>query len=219
MLPDQPGAHTHLLIQIGKEGRILVLNRDGLGGYVGPNAGSNTNAVQDITGALGVNTGLWSTPAYWNGNIYMWAESDALKMLPITNGVLAKKATAQSSVTSTFPGATPVVSSNGTQNGIVWAIVTDLYKTNGSSILYAFNATNVAQELYGSNQNSSRDNPGAAVKFTVPVVTNGKVYVGAAGQVERLRPFKRRTAGARTGHFPIRGDLQRCATSYDYGYR
>jgi hypothetical protein len=183
MLPDQPGAHPHLLIQIGKEGRILVLNRDGLNGYVGPNAGSNTNAVQDITGALGVNTGLWSTPAYWNGNIYMWAESDALKMSPITNGVLANKATAQSSVTSTFPGATPVVSSNGTQNGIVWAIVSDLYKTNGSSILFAFNATNVAQELYGSNQNSSRDNPGAAVKFTVPVVTNGKVYVGAGGQV------------------------------------
>jgi Chitobiase/beta-hexosaminidase C-terminal domain len=184
ILPDQPGAHTHLLIQIGKEGRILVLDRDGLGGYVGPNAGSNTNAVQDITGALGVNTGLWSTPAYWNGNVYMWAESDALKMIPITSGVLAKKATAQSSVTSLFPGATPVVSSNGTTNGIVWALLTSGYKTNGDSILYAFNAGNVAQELYSSSQNPSRDNAGLAVKFTVPVITNGKVYVGANGQVD-----------------------------------
>jgi ribonuclease HI len=184
LLPDQPGTYPHLLLQVGKEGRILILNRDNLGGYVGSNAGSNTNAVQDITGALGSDSGLWSTPAYWNGNVYMWAESDALKMFPITNGVLAKKATAQSSATSNFPGATPVVSSNGTQNGIVWALMTDLYLSNGSSVLYAFNATNVAQELYDSNQNFSRDNPGTAIKFTVPVITNGKVYVGAGGQVD-----------------------------------
>ena len=109
----------------------------------------------------------------------MWAENSALKMFPITNGVLDTSATAQSSVTSTFPGATPVVSSNGTQNGIVEALVTHLYTSNGSSILYAFNANNVAQELYDSNQNPNRDNPGPAIKFTVPVATNGKVYVGA----------------------------------------
>ena len=184
LLPNQPGTYPHLLVQVGKEGRILVINRDSLGGYVGPSAGYNTNAVQDITGALGSDSGLWSTPAYWNGNVYMWAENDALKMFPITNGVLATRATAQSSATSTFPGATPVVSSNGTQNGIVWALMTDLYTSNGSSVLYAFNATNVAQELYGSNQNSTRDNPGPAIKFTVPVVTNGKVYVGAGYQID-----------------------------------
>jgi hypothetical protein len=184
MLPDQPGPYPHLLLQVGKEGRILILNRDSLGGYVGSSAGSNTNAVQDITGALGSDSGLWSTPAYWNGNVYMWAENDALKMFPITNGVLAKKATSESSATSSFPGASPVVSSSGTQNGIVWALMTDLYLSNGSSVLYAFNATNVAQELYASNQNSSRDNAGTAIKFTVPVVTNGKVYVGAGGQVD-----------------------------------
>ena len=184
LLPNQPGTYPHLLLQVGKEGRILVINRDSLGGYVGPNAGHNTNAVQDITGALGSDSGLWSTPAYWNGNVYMWAENDALKMFPITNGVLATRATAQSSATSTFPGATPVVSSNGTQNGIVWALVTDLYTSNGSSILYAFNANNVAQELYDSNQNPNRDNPGPAIKFTVPVATNGKVYVGAGYQVD-----------------------------------
>ena len=108
----------------------------------------------------------------------MWAKNDALKMFPITNGVLASKPTSQSSATSGFPGASPVVSSNGTQNGIVWALKTDLSRSNGSSVLYAFNAGNVAQELYDSN-NSSRDDAGPAIKFTVPVVTNGKVYVGA----------------------------------------
>jgi hypothetical protein len=184
ILPDQPGAHPHELIQVGKEGRILVLNRDGLGGYAGPGAGRNTNILQDVTNALRTYNGLWSTPAYWNGNVYMWAQDDSLKMFPLANGALATKATAQSSATSMFPGASPVVSSNGTQNGIVWALETDLYNSNGSTILFAFNAANVAQELYGSNQNSTRDDAGPAVKFAVPMVTNGKVYVGAGGRVD-----------------------------------
>ena len=182
ILPDQPGTYPHLLVQVGKEGRILVLNRDNLNGYAGPNAGSNTNAVQDITGAL--SGGLWSTPAYWNGNVYMWASGDALKMFPLTNGVLATRSSAQSSATSGFPGASPVVSSNGAQNGIVWALRTDEYNSNGPTILYAFNATNPAQEYYDSGQNPTRDDAGQAIKFQVPVVTNGKVYVGAGTQVD-----------------------------------
>ena len=182
MLPDQPGPYPHLLIQIGKEGRIVVLNRDALNGYA-PGGAYNTNAVQDITGAF-ANGGLWSTPAYWNGNVYVWASNDSLKVFPLTNGVLAKTAAVRSSVSSSFPGATPSVSSNGTQNGIVWALDTDMFGSNGSSILYAFNATNIASPIYASNQNVMRDDAGPAIKFTVPVVTNGKVYVGAGYQVD-----------------------------------
>jgi hypothetical protein len=182
ILPDQPGTYPHLLVQVGKEGRILVLNRDSLNGYAGPSAGSNTNAVQDITGALA--SGLWSTPAYWNGNVYMWASDDTLKMFPLTNGVLATRSPVQSSATSGFPGASPVISANGTQNGIVWALRTDQYSSNGSAVLYAFNATNAAQEYYDSGQNSTRDDAGQAIKFQVPVVTNGKVYVGGGTQVD-----------------------------------
>ena len=54
LLPNQPGTYPHLLVQVGKEGRILVLNRDSLGGYVGSSASYNTNAVQDITGRIGI---------------------------------------------------------------------------------------------------------------------------------------------------------------------
>ncbi len=184
MLPDQPGTYPHLLIQAGKEGRIVVLNRDALNGY-SPGGTSNPNAVQDITGQLqGPDSGLWSTPAYWNGNVYMWAEGNPLKMFTLTNGVLSSTYTAKSSFSLNYPGATPVVSSNGTSNGILWAIETDLYNTNGSSILYAFNATNIGSELYGSNQNPTRDDAGPAIKFQVPVVTNGKVYVGAGHQFD-----------------------------------
>ena len=77
-----------------------------------------------LIGALA--SGLWSTPAYWNGNVYMWASGDALKVFPLTNGVLATRSSVQSSATSGFPGATPVISSNGTENGIVWALAMGL---------------------------------------------------------------------------------------------
>ena len=180
LLPDQPGTYPHELLQIGKEGRILLLNRDSLGGYA-PGGSSNTNIIQDITGATG---GLWSTPAYWNGHVFMWASGDSLKRFELTNGLLSTTASSNSTVKSSFPGATPVVSSNGTQNAIVWAVRSDAYNSNGSAILYAFDASNLTTPIYESDTNSARDDAGPANKFTPPVITNGKVYVGAAYQVD-----------------------------------
>ena len=180
MLPDQQGANPHILIQIGKEGRILVLNRDNLGGYA-PGGSSNTNALQDI---LGQTKGLWSAPAYWNGNVYVWGTSDYAKSFPINSGVLNTNYSSESTAYSAFPGPSFVVSSNGTQHGIAWAATTALYQSNGSEILYAFDATNLATTLWESDTNDARDDAGPANKFTVPVVTNGKVYLGAAYQVD-----------------------------------
>ncbi len=178
-VPDQQGANPHILIQVGKEGRILVLNRDNLGGYA-PGGSSNTNALQDIPGAM---KGLWSTPAYWNGNMYVWGNGDSAKMFGLNSGVLNTTASSNSIMSSGFPGASFVVSSNGTQNGIAWAVRSDAYSSNGPEILYAFDATNLAKTLYESDTNSARDNPGPSNKFVVPVVTNGKVYLAAAYQV------------------------------------
>ncbi|WP_433966375.1 chitobiase/beta-hexosaminidase C-terminal domain-containing protein [Tunturiibacter gelidiferens] len=175
MLPDQAGANAHILIQAGKEGRLLVLNRDNLGGYL-PGGTSNTNALQDITGEI---KGLWSTPAYWNGNVYIWGNGDSAKAFSLNSGVLTPAYTSTSTVTTGFPGASFVVSSNGTANGIAWAV-----KTGGASeILYAFDATNLSTILYESDK-QARDNAGPTNKFVVPVVTNGRVYVGAAYQVD-----------------------------------
>jgi hypothetical protein len=178
LLPDQSGGTTHELVQVGKEGKIYVQNRDALGGY---NTGGDT-FIQEISGQTG---GLWSMPAYWNNNVYFWGSGNNLKSFTVSAGKLATTPTVDSGVNSGFPGATPAISANGTSNGIVWGLRTDAYNSSGPAILYAFDATNVATQLYNSSQSScGRDTAGAAVKFVVPTVTNGKVYIGAAGELD-----------------------------------
>lgn len=177
-LPDQQGAYQHGLLQSGKNGTLEVVNRDNLGGYAA-GASSNTNILQDIKGAT---QGLWSTPAYWNNNVYTWGSGQAIKLFQVNSGVVTPTPASQGTVTSYFPGASIVVSANGTQNGIAWAVRSDAYINNGQEILYAYDATNVSSLLYESDTNT-RDSAGSANKFVVPVVTNGKVYVGAAYQV------------------------------------
>ncbi|MBB5315814.1 chitobiase/beta-hexosaminidase C-terminal domain-containing protein [Tunturibacter empetritectus] len=177
LLPDQTGSIPHILIQAGKEGRIVVLDRDNLGGYL-PGGTSNTNALQDI---LGATTGIFSTPAYWNGNVYFWGNVDYPKAFSLTSGVLASTYSSEGTVKSGFPGGSFVISSNGTSNGIAWAV----RQGNATSpeLLYAFDATNLSRILYESDK-QTRDNAGLANKFVVPVVTNGKVYLGARYQVD-----------------------------------
>lgn len=191
LLPDQAaGGHTHLMMQIGKEGRIYVVDRDSLGGY---NAASD-NIVQEVpvNNASQTNqtfkvTGLWAMPAYWNNTVFTWGTGDVLKAFSFVNGRLGNldanglpSTLSHSNENSGFPGATPVVSSNGTANGIVWAVTTDAYNTSGQAVLYAHSAANTGTTLFNSNTNAARDNPGVATKFVIPVVTNGKVYVGTA---------------------------------------
>jgi hypothetical protein len=177
LLPDQGGPVVHELIQVGKNGRIEVLNRDDLGGF-----NTTYNAiVQEIGGKI---AGLWSTPAYWNGNVYFWGSGDALKQFKLTNGRLSTTPFATASVKSSFPGVSPVISSNGTSNGVLWAVRSDAYSSNGPALLEAFDPTNVATKLYTSSTDAARDTAGTAVKFVVPVVTNGKVYVGAQSEVD-----------------------------------
>ena len=175
LLPDSVSGGQHLLTQVGKTGRVYVLNQDNLGGY-------NPNNTTDPGEKAHVG-GMWSMPAYWNGNLYFWANQDNLKAYSFSNGVISANPTSTSSENSYFPGSTPTVSANGTTNGIVWDIRSDAYESQGREILYAHDATNVTTTFYSSEQNVSRDNPGNAVKMTVPTVIFGRVYVGAEYQV------------------------------------
>ncbi|MGA8035443.1 MAG: chitobiase/beta-hexosaminidase C-terminal domain-containing protein [Candidatus Acidiferrales bacterium] len=183
VLPDQPGAYPHILVEAGKQGNLYVIDRDLMtnnGSHYCDGCSSDPEILQTVTGV----GGLWSMPAYWNGNIYLWGNENYLKAYSISNGMVSASPTSESGVASDFPGATPTVSANGTTNGIVWAVQTDAYTSSGPAILRAFDATNVSQLLYASNLTSGRDTLGPAVKFVVPVVTNGKVYVGAQKEVD-----------------------------------
>jgi hypothetical protein len=159
---------------------IYSVNRDGMGKY---NAASNKN-IQSLAGLS--SRGLFGSPAYWNGNVYFAAWDDYVRAFQVTNGTVAQ--TSHSSITLAFPGATPSVSSNGTNNGIVWIIQenvqNDTVLTNPPfAVLRAYDAKDLANELYNSTQAGTRDTAGRAVKFAVPTVANGKVYVGNSNQV------------------------------------
>ena len=91
---------------------------------------------------------------------------------------------AQSNKHFGYPGGSPAISANGNSNGILWILETDKFGTNGNVILRAFDASNISRELYDTTQNATRDAAGQAVKFTVPTVANGKVYVGTQTEVD-----------------------------------
>jgi hypothetical protein len=172
LLPDQSAGPPHLLVTAGKQGTLYVLNRDKMGKF---QAGSDSQIVQSLPGSFE----LFGTPAYFKNTVYIVAAQDRLKAYTLSNGQLSLSK--QSTSAFGWPGATAVISANGSSNGIVWAL-----ETNGSgapAVLHAYSAADVSIELYNSNQNPARDVPGPAVKFTVPTVTNGKVYVGVQGQL------------------------------------
>jgi hypothetical protein len=188
LLPDLPAgsAHQHLLVECGKEGTVYLVDRDNMGGF---NA-TTDQVVQELPGATG---GIWGMPAYWNNTVYFGAQYDNLKAFSFNagnSGLLSTSAVSYSPESFAFPGPTPSISANGTGNGIVWAIQTDAYGSEGSAVLHAYDATNLANELYNSTQNGASDTPGPAVKFAAATVARGKVYVGTATQlaVYGLRP-------------------------------
>jgi len=184
ILVDQPGApHPRLVIGGGKEGNLFLLDRDNLGGYGGSVVPVDSNAVQ----TLAFNNGIFATAAFWNNALYLAGVNGQLKTFSFdtTTGKFIAAPTSQSSGSFGFPGSTPSVSALGSANGIVWALDNGQYCTQqatkcGPAVLHAYDATNLATELWNSSQDSA-DSAGHAVKFTVPTVANGKVYVGTRG--------------------------------------
>jgi hypothetical protein len=178
ILPDQPTGPTHLLVNAGKNGTIILANRDDLGQY-------NTTAdnVPWEIQSPSSNILNWSTPAYWNGNIYFIMSKDVPRSFTLSNATL----TAASVGTHTFPflGGQPVISSNGNTNAILWTLENKGSKvTTGAGMLHAWNALNLTSELYNSDQNGATDVPGLSIKFSVPTVANGKVYVGSQTELD-----------------------------------
>ena len=157
LLPDQSGAHPHLALSAGKNGTIYVVDRDNMGHY---NSGNDNQIVQSIVNSFPggtFTTGNFKAPVYWNGYLYFSADADFIKAFRISNGLITTTPTSQSSFVVNYPGATLGMSANGTAAGILWVIQrVDLDPvgtgTRGPGVLHAFDATNLAVELYASDQ-------------------------------------------------------------------
>src|SRR5947209_1212590 len=192
LLPDQPGTYPHLLVQAGKEGRIYLVNRDHMGGYCNYSPGPCSSdpippLVQELPSAV---QGMWSMPIYLNYIVYFWGAGDVPKPFFLTNGQLVAMPGATSPESYDFPGSTVSISANGSTNGIAWSLGKKKIGTNPNgtwitvNVLQAHDAGNATTTLYSSDKRANHmEDPGSYVKFSVPTVANGRVYVGTTSQL------------------------------------
>jgi outer membrane protein assembly factor BamB len=154
---------------------IYVINRDRMGKFH-PDGDAIAQRIR-ITG------GGYGAMAYWDQHVFFACSDDFLHDYNIKNGQLILNK--YSSTRFENPGATPSVSADGAKDAIVWAIATKTWNgPDRPAVLYAFDATNINQPIYTSEQNSKRDRAAMATRFVIPVVVNGRVYFGARGEVE-----------------------------------
>jgi hypothetical protein len=178
LLPDQPGPHRRLLLLGGKGGTFYVVDRDDMGKF---HAGSDAHAVQTMQ----TKGSVFGAAAYWNGHVFVLWSEDVLKDFALRNGRLSAQPVAQAAHQFTDPGATPTISANGSRDGIVWVIQSRAWRApDRPAVLRAYGAANVAHELFDSEQRSERDRAGTALRFTIPTVADGRVFVGAKGEVD-----------------------------------
>jgi hypothetical protein len=191
------GPVQHVLITGGKDGTLYVLNGDQLGGF------GDAQALQYFTVGAGSLGRIFATPAFWNNTLFIAPVNQpmlAYSFDPPVDKFSPTTPTSQSPTAFGFPGSTPSVSASANgSNAIVWGIDSRRSCTGqgcGPAVLHAYDATNLTKELWNSGENSA-DVAGNAVKFTVPTVANGKVYVGTRGN----------NTGGASGSTTISGEL------------
>jgi hypothetical protein len=181
LLPDlvDGNGHTrHLAVGAGKDVNLYVVDRDNMGKF----STISDQIYEEMEGALfGI---VFSAPAYFNNTVYYGSTSDTLKAFPIENASLPATPASQSLNKFAYPGTTPTVSANGAQNGIVWTV------ENGAvGHLRAYDATNLATQLYNSGDVTSGRDAFSGNKFITPVVVNGRVYIGTPNSVVVFGPL------------------------------
>jgi len=182
LLPDQPGPHAHLVVLAGKEGKLYVIDRDHMGKY--------RTTSDDVIQTLNL-SGAYGAVAYWNGHIYYTDDTHTTSDFAVENGHLTLKGRTSKLEAS---AATPTVSADGTENAIVWVLATKEWNEafrRRPAVLHAYEAANLAHELYNSEQQTQRDRAGMTVRFAIPTVADGYVLVGTSGELDvygLLRP-------------------------------
>ena len=210
LIPDQTGPYAHLMAGAGKGGKIYLINRDQMttdNGHYNSNS-SVDHIIQTVSGQIG---GSFDTPAYFNGRIYYAGSGNQLKAFTLspTTGLLSTTPVLTGPRAFSFPGATPSVSANGSDNGIIWAM-----QNASPAVLAAYNATNLSPEIYNTSAApANRDRLANGVKFAVPTVANGKVFVGnqysvsVLGLLDPYLNWKYAHFGANATNAAVAGDL------------
>jgi len=165
---------VHFLLAGGKSGFLYLVNYDSMG-HLGADTTSTVQGVQ-------VNAWGLFTMALWNNSpsgpvVYEFDPGGALKAFQIVNNQLNSTILSQYTPDNSSLYAGLSISANGGQGGIVWLTTGNYSVDEVPGTLHALDATNLANELWNSDQNSSRDAPGLFTKFVPPTVANGRVYL------------------------------------------
>jgi hypothetical protein len=175
-LTDANGTVRHLGTGAGKDRNIYVFDRDKMGKF---NSQNNNTLYQELPAGLGGSE--FAAPAWFNDKVYYGAVGDVIRAFDVRAATLSAAPSSTTSPSHTFPspGVTPSISASGGSNGILWAV-----ENSSPAVLHAYDASNLATELYASNQAvSARDQFGDGNKWIAPTIANGKVFVGTTNGV------------------------------------
>jgi hypothetical protein len=182
---------TSLLVGMGKDGIMRVVNSTNMGHY-------NSSTDSDVQSFTATPNAFFSSPVYWDSPnygplIYIWGEDDYLKAFRFTGSTFNTTPVSEGTLlnSSGDPNAAAMsISADGslTGTGILWATGSISQWAKGTQVpgfVRAFDATNLTDELWDSTQNLARDDVGNSAKYNPPTITNGKVYVGSfSGQLQ-----------------------------------
>jgi chitodextrinase len=172
LLPDQPGPHPHELVASGKGGTLYLIDRDNMTHY---NPAMDQNIQSIVLGHPN-----FSNPVYFNGNLYISPINTGIQAYQFSNGQLSSSPTSHTVANYDKRGGTIAVSASGTSNGIVWALQSN---NDSASVLRAYSPGNLGTELWNSSLAGTRDTLGPWMKFSLPVIANGKVFVATDSQL------------------------------------
>lgn len=183
VLPDSVGStnHPHLLVGSCKLGKLYLVDRDNMGHF---NPLNDSQIVQSfpLYSLQGGPPHFFGLPAFFNDRLYAQGVGEFLKTYAFTNGQINTTPISQSSETLAFRGATPSISANGTNNGIVWQLIPG---ASANPSLRAYDANKLSPRLYDSYFDYQAGLPEqiSLIKFGVPTIANGRVFLGTQDSV------------------------------------
>jgi hypothetical protein len=176
LVPADQSERLRFAIVGGKAPLLYVVDRDRMGHF---QPDSNSHAVQTIP----TRGGIYGAAAYWNHNVYVLSDGDAVREYGMSHGTLTFKAASSFSLRD--HAATPAISANGNRDGIVWVVSSKGWDSpDRTAVLHAADASDPGHELYNSEMNAGRDRAGLALRFNIPTIANGHVYIGAKREVD-----------------------------------